>query len=197
MDTLRNRNVPIHRVHVIEERGPTTENGPPHISGQQRKKKTIPPTNEMEPSKRETTVRSPRVSRRPGPSSRGGGYAERQHQRGSTRDRRAVVVGCACARWGGSGAAMRRGGGARTNINDGRRRRGSMPLLSAEIVRAATRPPQSDSVSTRPFVDNNRMPNIKVFSGTSHPDLAQRIVDRLGIDVGKVVTKKFSNLETW
>lgn len=42
-----------------------------------------------------------------------------------------------------------------------------------------------------------RMPNIKVFSGTSHPDLAQRIVDRLGIDLGKVVTKKFSNLETW
>ncbi|XP_037047510.1 ribose-phosphate pyrophosphokinase 1 isoform X1 [Bradysia coprophila] len=42
----------------------------------------------------------------------------------------------------------------------------------------------------------SRMPNIKVFSGTSHPDLAQRIVDRLGIDLGKVVTKKFSNLET-
>nr|CAD7437402.1 unnamed protein product [Timema bartmani] len=40
------------------------------------------------------------------------------------------------------------------------------------------------------------MPNIKIFSGTSHPDLAQRIVDRLGIDLGKVVTKKFSNLET-
>lgn len=40
------------------------------------------------------------------------------------------------------------------------------------------------------------MPNIKVFSGTSHPDLAQKIVDRLGIELGKVVTKKFSNLET-
>uniref|UniRef100_A0A336M3H2 ribose-phosphate diphosphokinase n=1 Tax=Culicoides sonorensis TaxID=179676 RepID=A0A336M3H2_CULSO len=40
------------------------------------------------------------------------------------------------------------------------------------------------------------MPNIKVFSGSSHPDLAQRIVDRLGHDLGKVVTKKFSNLET-
>lgn len=40
------------------------------------------------------------------------------------------------------------------------------------------------------------MPNIKVFSGTSHPDLAQKIVERLGIDLGKVVTKKFSNLET-
>ena len=41
------------------------------------------------------------------------------------------------------------------------------------------------------------MPNIKVFSGTSHPDLAQKIVDRLGIELGKVVTKKFSNQETW
>lgn len=46
-------------------------------------------------------------------------------------------------------------------------------------------------------VIRSRMPNIKVFSGTSHPDLAQKIVDRLGIDIGKVVTKKFSNLETW
>ncbi len=47
------------------------------------------------------------------------------------------------------------------------------------------------------FVKGGKMPNIKVFSGTSHPDLAQKIVDRLGIDLGKVVTKKFSNLETW
>ena len=42
-----------------------------------------------------------------------------------------------------------------------------------------------------------KMPNIKIFSGSSHIDLARRIVDRLGIEVGKVVTKKFSNLETW
>lgn len=41
------------------------------------------------------------------------------------------------------------------------------------------------------------MPNIKVFSGSSHVDLAQKIADRLGIRVGKVVTKKFSNQETW
>lgn len=40
------------------------------------------------------------------------------------------------------------------------------------------------------------MPNIKVFSGSSHPDLAQKIVDRLGIDLGRVVAKKFSNMET-
>merc|ERR1711983_443185 len=41
-----------------------------------------------------------------------------------------------------------------------------------------------------------RMPNIKVFSGSSHPDLTQKLCDRLGINTGKVVTKKFSNLET-
>lgn len=44
---------------------------------------------------------------------------------------------------------------------------------------------------------HRRMPNIKVFSGSSHPDLAQKVVDRLGIGLGKVVTKKFSNMETW
>lgn len=42
-----------------------------------------------------------------------------------------------------------------------------------------------------------RMPNIKIFSGSSHQDLSQRIADRLGLELGKVVTKKFSNQETW
>ena len=42
-----------------------------------------------------------------------------------------------------------------------------------------------------------KMPNIKIFSGTSHEELAQKICDRLGIEVGKVTTKKFSNQETW
>lgn len=42
-----------------------------------------------------------------------------------------------------------------------------------------------------------RMPNIKVFSGSSHPDLAEKIVDRLGIHVGRAVLKKFANQETW
>ncbi|XP_002730472.1 ribose-phosphate pyrophosphokinase 1 [Saccoglossus kowalevskii] len=40
------------------------------------------------------------------------------------------------------------------------------------------------------------MPNIKLFSGSSHADLAQKIADRLGIELSKVVTKKFSNQET-
>jgi ribose-phosphate pyrophosphokinase len=42
----------------------------------------------------------------------------------------------------------------------------------------------------------HRMTNIKVFSGTSHPKLTQKLCDWLGIDPCQVVTKKFSNLET-
>lgn len=40
-----------------------------------------------------------------------------------------------------------------------------------------------------------RMPNIKVFGGSSHKDLTEKICDRLGIESGKVITKKFSNGE--
>lgn len=64
----------------------------------------------------------------------------------------------------------------------------SQPVRAKSLLRANLEKPRG--------VLQSRMPNIKVFSGTSHPDLAQRIVDRLGIDTGKVVTKKFSNLET-
>lgn len=41
-----------------------------------------------------------------------------------------------------------------------------------------------------------RMPNIKVFTGSSHPELAKKIVARLGLDLGRATTKKFSNKET-
>ena len=40
------------------------------------------------------------------------------------------------------------------------------------------------------------MPNIVLFSGSSHQDLSQRVADRLGLELGKVITKKFSNQET-
>ena len=40
------------------------------------------------------------------------------------------------------------------------------------------------------------MPNIKVFSGNSHQDLAQKICDRLGVSQANVKTQKFANGET-
>jgi hypothetical protein len=42
----------------------------------------------------------------------------------------------------------------------------------------------------------SRMPNIKVFGGSSHPELTKLICARLGIEPGRVITKKFSNRET-
>lgn len=42
----------------------------------------------------------------------------------------------------------------------------------------------------------SRMPNIKVFGGSSHPDLTKLICARLGLEPSRVITKKFSNRET-
>nr|CDS23551.1 ribose phosphate pyrophosphokinase 1 [Echinococcus granulosus] len=40
------------------------------------------------------------------------------------------------------------------------------------------------------------MPNIKIFAGSSNVDLAKRITDHIGIKLGHVSSKKFSNQET-
>ncbi|CAL4069027.1 unnamed protein product, partial [Meganyctiphanes norvegica] len=70
--------------------------------------------------------------------------------------------------------------------------RSGICTLEQNGVAAANRSPLSLTLNQH----FPKMPNIKIFSGSSHPDLAQGVVDRLGIDLGKVVTKKFSNLET-
>ncbi|XP_058837863.1 ribose-phosphate pyrophosphokinase 1 isoform X3 [Topomyia yanbarensis] len=72
--------------------------------------------------------------------------------------------------------------------------RSSNPIRARSLIRNNLE--KSSSNVQQQQLLQSRMPNIKVFSGSSHPDLASRIVDRLGIDLGKVVTKKFSNLET-
>ena len=50
--------------------------------------------------------------------------------------------------------------------------------------------PQAELVTLK------RMPNIKIFGGSSHPELAKMVADRLGLDLGKTQLKKFSNHET-
>ncbi|GAA55738.1 ribose-phosphate pyrophosphokinase [Clonorchis sinensis] len=40
------------------------------------------------------------------------------------------------------------------------------------------------------------MPNIKIFSGSSNHALGQKIADRIGVRLGKVTSRKFSNQET-
>ena len=41
-----------------------------------------------------------------------------------------------------------------------------------------------------------KMPNIKIFGGSSHLELAKLIAERLGLELGKTKLKKFSNHET-
>lgn len=43
---------------------------------------------------------------------------------------------------------------------------------------------------------NARMPNIKVFTGSSHPEIAKLITERLNLSLGKATAKKFANKET-
>ncbi|CCG83349.1 Ribose-phosphate pyrophosphokinase 3 [Taphrina deformans PYCC 5710] len=40
------------------------------------------------------------------------------------------------------------------------------------------------------------MNSIKIFAGNSHPELAQRVAEKIGIELGKVVVLKYSNQET-
>jgi len=44
--------------------------------------------------------------------------------------------------------------------------------------------------------NQKRMPNIKVFAGSSHPVLAKMVCTRLGLEPGRCTLKKFSNQET-
>uniref|UniRef100_A0A7I4YC13 ribose-phosphate diphosphokinase n=1 Tax=Haemonchus contortus TaxID=6289 RepID=A0A7I4YC13_HAECO len=56
--------------------------------------------------------------------------------------------------------------------------------------------PQPAAKVPHPHNEHVRMPNIKVFSGSSHRDLSQRICERLQLEVSKASLKKFSNKET-
>lgn len=89
-----------------------------------------------------------------------------------------------CCQGDGARAEKARGGSVFTAAALSNRHRVSLYVLQ----------PLSAKIDT---LEQPRMPNIKIFSGSSHPDLSQKIADRLGQELGKVVTKKFSNQETW
>ena len=70
-------------------------------------------------------------------------------------------------------------------------------LQSRSIPVSFTRFPPVSRRSPTGCVFFWNMPNIVLFSGSSHHDLSQKVADRLGLELGKVITKKFSNQETW
>jgi ribose-phosphate pyrophosphokinase len=85
----------------------------------------------------------------------------------------------------------------------GRRTRRGTPVESAttELVRL---PGLDVAVNTeRPeakpghWIERGPLKRLMVFSGRSHPELAQRIAEQLGVELGEVELKTFSNGETY
>ena len=55
---------------------------------------------------------------------------------------------------------------------------------------------EGSTLSAEEASSARKMPNIKIFGGSSHPELAKLVAERLGLDLGKTKLKKFSNHET-
>ncbi|OON17468.1 ribose-phosphate diphosphokinase, partial [Opisthorchis viverrini] len=64
------------------------------------------------------------------------------------------------------------------------------------IISVGQRPSPEAPIDTTNSVNHPRMPNIKIFSGSSNHALGQKIADRIGVRLGKVTSRKFSNQET-
>ena len=47
------------------------------------------------------------------------------------------------------------------------------------------------------FIERGPQKRLMVFSGRSHPDLAQRIAEKLGVELGAVELRTFANDETY
>jgi len=75
----------------------------------------------------------------------------------------------------------------------------SLPARSttSDLENGNVEPPRAGTslLPTKPE-EEKRMPNVKVFAGSSHPVLAKMVCTRLGIEPGRCTLKKFSNQET-
>src|SRR5436189_1673727 len=65
----------------------------------------------------------------------------------------------------------------------------SLPGLATETPSAAPKPGH--------WIERGPQKRLMVFSGRSHPDLARRISDHLGIELGEIELGTFANGETY
>ena len=61
----------------------------------------------------------------------------------------------------------------------------------AEIVATVTNTQQGH------WIEGGPQKRLMVFSGRSHPELAERIAEQLGVELGEVTTETFANGETY
>ena len=58
-------------------------------------------------------------------------------------------------------------------------------------------PPERTDVKPGHWIERGPQKRLMVFSGRSHPDLAHRIADKLGIELGDIELETFANGETY
>jgi len=72
----------------------------------------------------------------------------------------------------------------------------ALSLLGPELMNTRLGPPETDD-EPRTFHDRPTSRRLMLFSGRSNEDLARRIADRLGLQLGSVTRKTFSNGELY
>src|SRR5690242_21825161 len=88
---------------------------------------------------------------------------------------------------------------------DSRRSRSRKRAISVEsgTTTELTRLPGLETAESKPelrpehWIERGPSKRLMLFSGRSHPDLAQRIADKLGIELGDVTLRTFANGETY
>ena len=72
-----------------------------------------------------------------------------------------------------------------------------MESATTELVLPGLETPTAAEPKPGHWLERGPQKRLMVFSGRSHPDLAQRIADKLGVELGEVTLKTFANDETY
>jgi ribose-phosphate pyrophosphokinase len=75
----------------------------------------------------------------------------------------------------------------------------STEIATTELARLPGLEPQEPTPEARPqhWIERGPQKRLMVFSGRSHPDLAQAIAEKLGVELGSITLKTFANGETY
>jgi ribose-phosphate pyrophosphokinase len=69
-------------------------------------------------------------------------------------------------------------------------------LDSADLAEAVIHPERTEP-QTGHWIERGPQKRLMVFAGRSHPELAERIAEQLGVELGEVTLKSFANGETY
>jgi ribose-phosphate pyrophosphokinase len=75
----------------------------------------------------------------------------------------------------------------------------STEIATTELARLPGLEPHEPAPEARPqhWLERGPQKRLMVFSGRSHPDLAQAIAEKLGVELGSITLKTFANGETY